>query len=188
MAKRLFVASLCVAVALVVANVQAGGRGEPVKSGPQVGQDVPGPFHPLNVTGSKAGEKACLYCANGAHPVAVVFAREATPEVAILLKKLDECTAKNSSASMGSYAVFCSDREGLADALKSVAQKHGLKKLVLSIDNPQGPEKYKISKDADVTVLLYNEFTVRANHTFRNGELNEKAITNVVADVSKIVK
>ncbi len=32
---------------------------EPLKSGPQVGQTIPGPFNPLNVTGPSAGEKAC---------------------------------------------------------------------------------------------------------------------------------
>jgi hypothetical protein len=32
---------------------------ESLKSGPQVGQTIPGPFHPLNVTGTYAGEKAC---------------------------------------------------------------------------------------------------------------------------------
>jgi hypothetical protein len=33
---------------------------EPLKSGPQTGTNIPGPFHPLNVTGEKAGEKFCL--------------------------------------------------------------------------------------------------------------------------------
>jgi hypothetical protein len=33
---------------------------ETLKSGPQVGKAIPGPFHPLNCTGSKAGEKFCL--------------------------------------------------------------------------------------------------------------------------------
>ena len=31
----------------------------PVKSGPQPGDDIPGPFHVLNVTGPSAGEKNC---------------------------------------------------------------------------------------------------------------------------------
>jgi hypothetical protein len=35
------------------------GAGETLKSGPQVGDKVPGPFNPLNVTGSAAGQKAC---------------------------------------------------------------------------------------------------------------------------------
>ena len=60
-----------------------------LKSGPQIGEDVPGPYHPLNVTGPFAGQKKCLFCQHGANPVAVVFAREVTPQVAELIKKLE---------------------------------------------------------------------------------------------------
>ncbi len=160
---------------------------ETVKSGPQVGQEVPGPFHPLNVTGEQAGKKNCLYCANGGNPVAVVFAREVSPDLGALLKKLDQATAKNASAFMGSYAVFCSDKDGLEGQLKELAKKQSLKKLVLSIDNPAGPKAYNISKDAAVTVLLYSDLTVRANHSFKKGDLNAKSIDRVVADVAKII-
>ncbi len=31
-----------------------------LKSGPQPGEKIPGPFHPLNITGGKAGQKHCL--------------------------------------------------------------------------------------------------------------------------------
>lgn len=160
---------------------------EAVKSGPQVNEKVPGPFHPLNVTGEAAGKKNCLYCQNGTNPVAVVFAREATPEVAKLIKKLDACTSKYTQCSMGSYVVFLSDKEGLESQLKSMADKEGLKKIVLSIDNPAGPQKYKIAKDAGVTVLLYTDHTVKSNFAFKKGELKDKDITAIVADVKKIL-
>ena len=159
-----------------------------LKSGPQVGQKVPGPFHPLNINGDSAGKKNCLYCANAGNPVAVVFARELTPEVAKLIRKLDEATVKNSGASMGSYAVFMSDSEKLPTDLKNLADKANLQKLVLAVDNPAGPKAYDIAQNADVTVLLYNEFVVRANHAFRKGELHDSDITQVVNDVAKIVK
>jgi len=49
---------MAIGSAFLTTGVDAGG---PLKSGPQAGQEVPGPFHPLNVTGSNAGKKACLY-------------------------------------------------------------------------------------------------------------------------------
>ena len=122
------------------------------------------------------------------YEISLVFAREATPAVAKLLKQLDEATVKNGKAEMGAYAVFCSDKDGLDKALTTMATEQKLTKLILSIDNPAGPEKYGISKDADVTVVLYTDFAVKANHSFRKGELNDAAITKVVADVSKIIK
>jgi hypothetical protein len=160
-----------------------------VKSGPQNGEKLPGPFHPLNINGEHAGKKNCLYCSNGTNPVAVVFARELTPEVSKLIKQLDSATVTNSGASMGSYAVFMSDSEKLPGDLKTFAEKAELKKLVLSVDNPAGPKAYEISKDAAVTVLLYKDVTVSTNHTFKTaGDLNEKAISKIVSDMSKIVK
>lgn len=162
--------------------------GEPLKSGPQAGEDLPGPFHPLNVTGDNAGEKACLYCRHGAAPVAMVFARDMTPAVARLVKKLDECTVKNKEMEMGSFAVFCSDDNSLRKKLEETAKREGLKELVLSIDNPAGPKEYNFVKDAEVTVVLYVDTTVQVNHSFRKGELNDKAIAAIVADVPKILK
>lgn len=55
---RYGVCALIAGSALVATGVYAGGA---LKSGPQVGAEVPGPFHPLNVTGEHAGKKACLY-------------------------------------------------------------------------------------------------------------------------------
>jgi len=161
---------------------------EPVKSGPQVGEKVPGPFHPLNINGEMAGKKHCLFCQNGQNPVAMIFARSTDDATIDLIKKIEEATAKNSKSSMGSFVVFLSDDKDLEGKLKTVAEKTGLKNCVLSIDNPAGPKGYNVNEKADVTVVLYSERNVKANHSFAKGELNSKAIEAVVADVSKIVK
>jgi hypothetical protein len=185
--KKLHVAvAFALAIALLAGAVVVAGEAS-LTSGPQVDQKVPGPFHPLNVTGDKAGQKNCLYCANGTNPVAMVFAREVSPTVAKLIKKLDEETVKNDGCSMGSFVVFLSDKDGLEDQLKQMAKDTDLKKIVLSIDNPAGPKGYKVSQDADVTVVLYTDHTVKANHAFKKGDLTDKDIEKVVADVSKIV-
>ena len=53
---RLF-SGASLAAALLVCGA---GLAAELKSGPQVNQSLPGPFHPLNITGAKAGEKHCL--------------------------------------------------------------------------------------------------------------------------------
>jgi len=178
------IVSVGLAAALLAGAVVAA---EKLQSGPQVNEDVPGPFHPYNVTGKAAGRKNCLYCQNGANPVAVVFAREVTPQVTRLIKKLDECTAKNAECKMGSYVVFLSDKEGLDKELKELADREKLEHIVLSIDNPAGPQEYKISKDADVTVLLYTKHIVKSNYAFKKGELKDQDIDAIVKDVPKIL-
>jgi hypothetical protein len=180
------IAAPALAVALVVGVAVASERTK-VVSGPQVDEKVPGPFHPLNVTGAQAGQKFCLYCVNGENPVAMVFARENSPALATLIKKIDAVTEKNKGHEMGSFVVFLSDKEGLDKELQTMSQQAGLKKIVLAIDNPAGPEKYKVAKDADVTVVLYTDRVVKANYAFKKGELKEKDIQKIVADVSKIV-
>lgn len=174
-----------VAVVGLVAGLVAAGE---IKSGPQPGDKFPGAFHPLNVTGEAKGEKKCLVCANGANPVAMVFAR--TPDDAMtakLLKKLDDATIKNEKADMGSFAVYLTDSDKAKAALEAIEKKQGLKKLILAIDNPAGPEKYGVAKEADVTVTLYVKNDIKASYGFKKGELTEKDIEKIVADISKIV-
>ena len=117
----------------------------------------------------------------------MIFAREISEPVTSLVKKIDAATAKNSSAHMGSFAVFLSDQEGLDKKLKEFANKENVKKTALTIDNPGGPAAYKIAKDADVTVLLYVHKNVKANYAFKKGELKDKDIEKIVGDLSKIL-
>ncbi|MBI3408377.1 MAG: hypothetical protein HY040_08470 [Planctomycetes bacterium] len=118
----------------------------------------------------------------------MIFAREASDSLTSLVKKIDAATVENKDKSMCSFVTFLTDEEGAADKLKKVAEKAGLKKLVFAVDNVAGPKDYKIAKDADVTVVLYNKRTVEANHTFRKGELNTAAVEKVVGDLKKILK
>jgi hypothetical protein len=171
-------------ISLALAGVASA---EPIKSGPQSGQKVPGPFKPLHVNGPDAGNRECLYCKFGPRPVVMIFAREASPAVTALVKKIDSATATHQDERLGSCAIFLSDSKDLPAALKSVVEKDGIKNTVLAIDDPAGPESYKIAAEADVTVILYTHRVVKANHAFRTGELTATAADAVVADLAKIL-
>ena len=162
-----------------------------LKSGPQTGDKVPGPFHPYNVTGEDAGKTACLYCKGGDDPVVAVFARTGDDAMTHkLLKAIDAETVKHEKADMFSFAVFSGDKAKLEPQLKGAAKKSDLKKLVLAIEEKEDPipAKYNLNADADVTVILYVEHVVKANYTFAKGKLTDKDIDAVVKDVAKIVK
>ena len=184
MIRNLFAAA--VAAALAGAVVAAD-----LKSGPQTGDKVPGAFHPYNVTGEDAGKTACLYCKAGDDPVAVVFARTGDDAMTHkLIKALDTETVKHAKADMFSFAVFTGDKDKLEPQLKAAAKAADLKKLVLAIEDKGDPipAKYNLSKDADVTVILYVDRVVKANYSFAKGKLTEKDIETVVRDISKIAK
>ncbi|MDX1945018.1 MAG: hypothetical protein SFU86_06395 [Pirellulaceae bacterium] len=160
---------------------------EPLRSSLQVGEKIADIFEPVNITGEHAGEPHCLICENGYAPVAMVFAREPSQPLMKLISKLDAATDANRKDEMGSFVVFLSEKEGLAEQLKSAAEKNSLKRIVLAIDQPSGPEGFKVAADADVTVVFYREHEVLANHAFRKGELNDESLAKVVADLPKLL-
>lgn len=177
-------ARIALVAALLANGVALAGS---VKSGQQVGEKVPGAFAPLNVTGPDAGKKSCQFCKNGARPVVVIFAKQLTPAVAQLVKKIDAAALVNKERGLGSYVVFCSDEVGLNQQLQNVAQQMQIQSTVLTLYKPGGPERYRLAPEADVTVLLYNHFTVKANHAFKAGELNGPAMDAIVADLGKML-
>jgi hypothetical protein len=117
----------------------------------------------------------------------MIFAREISDPLTSLVKKIDAATAKNSDCRMGSFIVFCSDSEGLEEKLKDLAKKEKLEHIILTIDNPQGPQRYKIAKEADITVVLYKQQKVKSNFAFKKGVLEDKDIDKIVADIKKIL-
>jgi len=179
---RLFAAAVlaCLACSISLAA-------EPLNSGLQAGEKITNIFEPLNVTGPFAGEPHCLVCENGLNPVAMIFAREVNEPLVKLLAKIDKATEKNRDVELGSFVVFLSEKEGLKEQLERVAKKQGFKQIILSTYDPAGPEDFKVAKDSDVTVVLYREHLVKANHAFRKGELNEQAVEKIVGDLPKIV-
>jgi hypothetical protein len=182
---RLLVVGLATALLSGLALAEEG----TLKSGPQPGEDLAGPFHPLNVNGKSAGKKNCLYCENGSAPVVMIFAREPGAQLTKLLKKVDAACRKNTGCKMGSFVVFCARDEGgkLESKLKKCALDNDLKKVVLSIDNPSGPKGYKVNKEADVTVVLYVDRTVKANHAFKKGQMKDSDIEKITKEFSKIL-
>jgi hypothetical protein len=171
-------------IALLSSGIALAGS---VTSGPQAGEKVPGPFKVLNITGPEAGQTSCQYCNHGTRPVAVIFIKSITPEIAQLVKIIDTITAQNQKTGLGSFVVVCNDADGMDQQLRAIAGQLGLQKTILTLYKAGGPEKYRLSPEADVTVLLYNHLTVKANHAFKNAELTEAAANAILADLAKML-
>jgi hypothetical protein len=158
-----------------------------VQSGLHPGEPISTIFEPFNVTGPFAGELYCQVCENGANPVAMIFARDLSEPLVRLVKKIDAATAANRDHEIGSFVVFLNDGEDLPPRLRDIAEKQALEKIVLTTYDPAGPDGFKVNSEADVTVVLYNDHLVKANHAFRKGELNDRAIEKILADLPKIL-
>jgi hypothetical protein len=189
-------------VLTLLLGTDATGLGYPdqaVRSGPQAGEMIPGPFHFFNATGTHAGKPHCLVCEYGLCPVVVVFARDipeagAAQPLVTLLQKLDEAVTRYPQRRLHSFVVFLSNdatnpdttREA-ARKLEDVARNADLKNVVVAVGGPDGPEGYHLSKDAGVTVVLYEKHNVIANFAFARGKMTDKDVSAVLAAVVNLV-
>ena len=159
-----------------------------LKSGLQPGEKPPA-YNVKDCTGPSEGKSLCYRCKFGDRPVVNVFAREVTPDVVALVKKLDGIVGENQEKKMAGFVtLLTNDPDATEPKLKELATKEGLKNLPLTVyDGIAGPEGYKISEDADVTVMMWVGSEVKVNHAFAKGKLTKDASKQVVADTKKIL-
>ncbi len=115
-----------------------------------------------------------------------VFARKTSEHLASLVKQIDQKISENSK--LKSFVVLTPKKgEHPADDLKKLAKEAGITHVPLTIgESPDGPPDYEIAKDADFTVLMWHRSTVKVNHAFK-GELTDKDISAVIADIPKVM-
>jgi hypothetical protein len=159
-----------------------------VKSGLDPGKTVAA-FTVSDVTGPNKGKSLCYRCAYEDCPVACVFTREITNEVATLVQRIDAAVGDNQAKDMKAFVVLLTeDAEGGAKQLANLAEAKGIKHVPLTIFNdPSGPRSYRISTDAAVTVLMWKKATVVVNHAFDTGKLTEEQVRSVAGDTGKIL-
>jgi hypothetical protein len=118
----------------------------------------------------------------------LTFAREINAPLTSLVKAVDKAVAENKEAKLASFVVFLTDKSGeLEPKVAELAKKENIANVPLTIvESIAGPEKYKVAKDAEVTVILYAKGEAKANFAFKKGELSEEKVKVVAAAVSKI--
>ncbi|CAN5753989.1 hypothetical protein BH23PLA1_BH23PLA1_22350 [soil metagenome] len=118
-----------------------------------------------------------------------MFTRETTEPLTSLVKKLDQKIAENPD--LKSFVVYLTDNDGekeVVETLRKLASEHDINNIPLTLmDTPDGPRSYKLSGDAEVTVLLWRGTNVRANHAFGPGDLSEDDVDQILADLPKIL-
>ncbi|HLJ95284.1 MAG TPA: hypothetical protein VKU02_19050 [Gemmataceae bacterium] len=168
---------------------------EELKSGPQPGETIPGPFHYLNVNGAHAGNPHCLVCEFGLRPVVLIFAREAPSDqapLAVLLQKLDEAMDRYKNAELRAGVVVLNEDFAKEETRKDLVRRwegtaKDLKHVLVAVAGPDGPENYNINKNADVTVLLYKEHKVVANFAFAKDKLTEKDVNAILVAMKGLI-
>ena len=172
--------------ALATAGLAIAGE---VKSGLAIGEATTA-FNVKDVTGPSKGKSLCYRCQYGAKPVACVFTREITPEVTALVKQIDDEVGKNADKKMCGFVVLLTDdADAGSKQLAKLAEEQKIKHVPLTVfDGAAGPEKYKIAKDAAVTVMMWTKGRIQVNEAYAAGKLSADDAKKVSGQAEKILQ
>jgi len=177
---------------------------EPLQSKYKVGEQVPLLWE-YRVTGARAGQEGALVCTFMYQPFVAVFCRDMDAAVIRLIKKIDEATAKSSTRllppyeqRLGSYVVLICDSKAREKELKALAEKEKIQHTILALgaknEGLPSNEAYWRNFDAglgeaEITVLLAGppRARIKVSYAYRKGELTDKAIEQILADLPKIL-
>ena len=162
---------------------------EPCRSGLQPGAR-PGPYSQIVATGPHRGESFCFICDTGDKPAVIIFARTPSDSLGKLVHGIDVAIGKYPKAMLCSWVTFLdADQPGLDAKLLKWGQQHTIKTVPLAVvDDLGGPPSYRLSREADVTVLLSVNQKVTVNFAFREGELTDGRIEGVLKAVEQLDK
>ena len=114
-----------------------------------------------------------------------VFARKTSEPLASLVKQMDSKIGENGK--LKGFVVIMSKDKGVPGNLKELAASAGIKKVPLTLTaDPAGVPDYELSKDADVTVVMWSGHKVKATRGFK-GELSEDNIKDILSDIPKVL-
>jgi hypothetical protein len=176
--------------AIIVSSltVNAAGDAPRVESGLRVGE-IANMFSVRAITGPYRGETLCYRCKLGNSPVVCVFARRITEPLTRLLEQLDARIASGKDDLKALLVYLTDDPKKTATKLEALAARSALEHVPLTlVNNPYGPQDYKIADDAEVTILMWKGPTVRVNRSFGRGAMSDVDVKAVLHDLPKVLE
>src|SRR5262249_25048667 len=163
--------------------------------------NLPGVFHPYNVTGPYKGHFHCPISEHGLEPMVMIFHKNVEFDAPLpdLLKKLDAAIEKNPDVRLGSFVVFLPDdlpelvgtndenddtRLKLEKKVEQAGADMKLKHVVLCLDSKDDVEKYNLRDNDLVTILLYNKLKIVAKFALPKSEFTGAAVEKILAAVA----
>ncbi len=182
--------SLSLGLVLEITLLGWAGADEKLQSGPQPGSRIPGPFNAFvaqcpekpDLAGKKFDFVGELYKTGR---VIMIFSRETEEPLGALVKAVDTAARMNKTHAL--LVLLADDEDKAAGVLRTLAERRAIKHASLAVDSITGPPAFKIAKDANLTAILYDKYSVSDNFAFRKGELNDKAIDKIVAAIGNWV-
>jgi hypothetical protein len=127
--------------------------------------------------------------------VALIFAREISDPLTSLVKTIDTQLEASSARHkgpnrLGVHVIFCSDDPTLEQQLQKLIAREGLKHVVLSLsrDRSQGPQRYRVAREAELTVVVYrNHDHVAANYVLGSEDLSADRTNDIMKSLRQVL-
>jgi hypothetical protein len=177
-----------IAAIAVFAVVPFAFAAEPCTSGLTPGQK-PGPYSSIVSIGPQRGEPFCFICDTAEHPAAIVFARTLSDPLGKLTAGLDKAIGDQKAADLRAWVTILGDDQTALDPkVVEWGKRFALRSVPVGVfESLDGPPSYRLSRDADVTVMLFVNRKVVANFAFRAGELNDDRVADVLKALPAIL-
>jgi len=161
---------------------------EPCVSGLQPGLR-PGPYSSLVSVGPQRGTSHCFICETADRPAVVVFARSLNEPLGRLVRGMDKALDAHKTAALRAWVTFLhGDQLAFDPQLVKWSKQEAVRNVALGVfEDPVGPPSYRLSKDADVTVLLFVKQKVVGNYAFRAGELTDGKVDEILKAVPRLM-
>ena len=191
---------LPLAILLAIASalpVSADEEGEPVFSGPQPGEKLPGLKVRL-ISGEKAGQDVDIVAEAGSRPTVIVFMHELTRPGFALSNAVMRYASERQKDISAAYVFLGADATATEARYKRIGEQLWAPKIPrgLSMDGIEGPGSYGLNRNVSLTVVIAKNRKVSANFALVQPSLQAdgpkilKAITDVaggeVPDLAKL--
>ena len=71
--------------------------------------------------------------------------------------------------------------------LKEIAKKEKISVPLTIMEGESGPKEYQLQKDAETTVMMWVDGTLKVNEAFAKGKLDKKSVESVAGQTKKIL-
>jgi hypothetical protein len=149
----------------------------------------------LFVNGPHAGTRRSLICHLAGRPAMLVYVRGVDPRTVELLRRLDAVALCGKDQNMLSACVLLTSKEQDLETLQALAQREKFGHTVLAATPLQWerpyfnsiPNRRNLQKEAAVTVILLRRLKVESSYAFREGELTDRDVDEIVKAASGLL-
>jgi hypothetical protein len=175
----------------------------------KVGNNLPGTFHPYNVTGPYKQRFHCPVSDHGLEPMVLIFHKniDFSDPLPDFLKRIDTAIEKNPDTRLGAFVTFVPDdlpdvagskddkdqdvnsknddaRLELEKKIEQAGADMKLRHVALGLDSKSDVAKYELSDENLVTVVLYAKLKIVAVYALSKSDFTNAAVEKIMADVA----